>query len=154
MPPEQVMQWGKVKLALCESNSPLKRNLHDDRLVEAIRLIAPEWWGDRTRLCLNRNVKCERHRDGNKGTSYILFLGDFTGGVLLFDDGTRIEEKYKWHAIDGQIPHWNEPHTGCKYSVALYRRGAKRTKVDNILGVLQKIRRKKSVEDNDCDKLT
>ena len=49
VPPEQVMQWGKVKLALCESNSPLKRNLHDNRLVEAIRLIAPESWGDRTR---------------------------------------------------------------------------------------------------------
>jgi hypothetical protein len=51
----------------------------------------------------------------------VLFLGDFTGGALLFEDGTRLEEKYKWHKINGNIPHWNEPHEGTKYSIILYR---------------------------------
>ena len=62
---------------------------------------------------------------GNKGHSYVLWLGDFTGGALLFDDGTRLEEKYKWHKIDGQIHHWNEPHEGTKYSIILYRGNGK-----------------------------
>jgi hypothetical protein len=67
-----------------------------------------------------------RHTDGNKEHSYILWLGDFTGGALLFDDGTRLEEKYKWHKINGQVHHWNEPHEGTKYGIVLYRsRGAK-----------------------------
>ena len=81
VPKDKIQLWGKVKLALCESNAPIKGNSHDRKLVEAIEAIAPEWWGEKTRVCLNRNVKCEKHRDGNKGYSYILFLGDFTGGL-------------------------------------------------------------------------
>ena len=61
--------------------------------MKSIEAIAPEWWGDETRICINRNVQCKRHKDGNKGHSYILWLGDLAGGALLFDDGTRIEEK-------------------------------------------------------------
>jgi hypothetical protein len=111
--------WKKTKLALVESNVLGKT---ERLLKEAIQLTAPEWWDDETKLTLNRNVKCERHKDGgNRNHSYVLFLGDFTGGALLFEDGTRIEEKYKWHKINGSIPHWNEPHEGTKYSIVLYR---------------------------------
>lgn len=131
VPEDKIQQWGKVKLALCESNSPMK-SLHDKALVEAIKAIAPEWWGDKTRICLNRNVKCEKHRDGNRGFSYILFLGDFTGGALLFEDGTRLEEKYKWHRINGQIPHWNEEHEGTKYSIIVYQSESSTKKTENI----------------------
>jgi len=119
VPKEKIEMWKKTKLALVESNALGK----SERLLrEAIQLIAPEWWGDETKFALNRNVQCEKHRDsGNRDHSYVLFLGDFTGGALLFEDGTRIEEKYKWHKIDGSIPHWNEPHEGTKYSIILYR---------------------------------
>ncbi len=100
---------------MVESNSPQPKKYKLDReLIKAIEDIAPEWWGDDTRICINRNVQCERHKDGNKGHSYILWLGNFTGGALLFDDGTRIEEKYQWHKINGQIHHWNEPHENTK----------------------------------------
>ena len=35
--------------------------------------------------------------------------------------------------INLQIPHWNEEHTGNKYSIVLYRSGAKRKKVEAIM---------------------
>ena len=52
-------------------------------------------------------------------------MGDFTGGALVFDDGTRIEEKYTWHHIDGRVYHWNEPHEGTKYSIIIYKSSKK-----------------------------
>ena len=115
--PDQVEQYKKIKIAHIESNA-LGKSEHI--LRHAIKNIAPEWFGDGTRVCLNRNVKCEKHRDGNVGLSWILWLGDFTGGALCFETGSRIEEKYKWHHINGQIPHWNEPHVGTKYAIIIY----------------------------------
>ena len=50
-----------------------------------------------------------------------MFLGEFEGGALVFEDGRRIEGKGSWHQFDGQVPHWNEGHTGCKYSIVVYR---------------------------------
>ena len=62
-----------------------------------------------------------------------VFFGDFEGGALCFEDGARLIDKYIWHKINGQIPHWNEEHTGNKYSIVLYRSGAKRKKVEAIM---------------------
>ena len=119
VPNDKIEIYKKTRLAMVESNA-LGKTEH--LLREAIQLIAPEWWDGETKFCLNRNVKCEKHKDsGNTGHSYVLFLGDFTGGALLFEDGTRLEEKYKWHKINGSIPHWNEPHEGTKYTIVLYR---------------------------------
>ena len=131
--PEDVVLYKKTKLAFVESESPQPKKYRRDReLAKAIQEIAREWWGEETRICINRNVQCERHKDSNKGHSYILWLGDFTGGALLFDDGTRVEEKYKWHKINGQIHHWNEPHEGTKYSVIIYKGNGQKKKVDLI----------------------
>ena len=131
--PDQIITRGtsgKVKIAKVRSNL-LRKNEHE--LREAIRVIAPEWWDDETQVILNHNVQCKRHRDSsNKEHSWIIFLGDFTGGALCFDDGTRIEEQYKWHQINGHVYHWNEPHEGEKFSIVLYRNGAKKTKVQQI----------------------
>ena len=129
--PDKIQVWKSTKLAMTESNSPTKSR-HDQELKRAIEAIAPEWWGENTRICLNRNVQCEKHRDGNKGHSYILWLGDFTGGALVFDDGTRIEDKGMWHKINGQIAHWNEPHEGTKYSIIVYQGESKSKKTEHI----------------------
>ena len=131
--PAEIYLHKKTKLALVESNSPQPKKYKIDReLVKSIEAIAPEWWGEETRICINRNVQCKRHKDGNKGHSYILWLGDFTGGALLFDDGTRLEEKYKWHKINGQIHHWNEPHEGTKYSIIIYKGNGQKKKTDLV----------------------
>ena len=52
---------------------------------------------------------------------------------MCFEDGSRFTDKYVWHKINGQIPHWNEEHTGHKYSIVLYKSGAKRKKVEAIM---------------------
>jgi hypothetical protein len=93
----------------------------ETELREAIRAIAPGWYDD-IKIVLNRNVTCKPHTDSaNRGHSFILFLGDFTGGALVFEDGVRIEEPRRWYCINGHVRHWNEPHQGTKYSVVLYR---------------------------------
>ena len=73
------------------------------------------------RITVNKDVVAQRHRDGNAGHSWILCLGDFTGGELNFDDGARIEKKGVWHKIDGRVRHWNDPHVGTKCSIILHR---------------------------------
>ena len=130
--PDKIFTYpsGNMKVALCESNTPRK---NEQRLRELIQNCAPEWWGDDTTLTLNRNVQCKRHRDGNHGLSWILWLGDFTGGALVFEDGKRIEEKYKWHQIEGRTYHWNEPHEGTKYAIIMYKASGKQTKSSHML---------------------
>ena len=118
--PDDIHQSGKVKVANIYSNL-LRTREKDPMLYDAIKEIAPEWWGEETQIILNKDLTCKRHRDGNKEHSWILWLGDFTGGALHFEDGTKIEEKYKWHRINGQTPHWNDPHEGTKYAIVLYR---------------------------------
>jgi len=118
--PEDVRVYGKVKIALIKSNLLRKRE-KEPLLYDAIKEIAPEWWGDETQIILNKDLTCRKHKDGNKEHSWILWLGDFTGGALNFEDGTKLEEKYKWHKINGQIPHWSDTHEGTNYAVVLYR---------------------------------
>jgi hypothetical protein len=119
-PADKIELFKKTKRVHVESN--VARNDATDRLlVKALRAIAPEWWDD-TRVILNRNVTCEKHRDGNEGHSWVLWLGDFSGGALVFDSGERFTERGVWHKINGRTPHWNEPHEGTKYGVVLYRR--------------------------------
>jgi hypothetical protein len=40
-----------------------------------------------THITINRNLQCKRHTDGgNMGLSYIIAVGDFTGGQLLIEE--------------------------------------------------------------------
>ena len=123
--PDKIIQRGKVKISLLQSEVLPKK---ETALRAAIQAIAPEWWGDETQVLVNKNVQCKKHIDANDGHSYVLWLGDYSGGALLFDDGTRLEQKYTWHKINGRIPHWNEPHEGAKYSIVSYKRAIKHTK--------------------------
>jgi hypothetical protein len=120
--PEDIQLTGKVKIAKIYSNLLYKRE-KEPELYDAIKEIAPEWWDEDTRIILNKDLVAKRHKDGNKGHSWCLWLGDFTsGGGLNFDDGTKIEGKYQWFKTDGQIHHWNDPHEGgTKYTIVLFR---------------------------------
>ena len=119
--PDDIQVRGMVKVAHVRSN--VVRKEKEPVLYEAIKEIAPEWWGDETRVTVNQDVVCQRHRDGNTGHSWMLWLGDYTdGGQLNFDDGTVIDGKCVWHRFDGQQHHWNTPQEGgVKFSVILYR---------------------------------
>ena len=118
--PDQVEVIKKTKRAHLASNV-LGGATTDKLLRSAIEAIAPEWWGDETHIVVNRNVQCARHTDANDGHSWILFLGDFTGGARVFDTGDRVTQRRIWHKIFGRVPHWNEPHEGTKYSVIVFR---------------------------------
>jgi hypothetical protein len=141
--PDQIVMRGvkkNVKIAVLQSEVLPKKEVE---LRELIKGIAPEWFGDEeTKVLLNKNVTCKRHRDGNDGHSYILWLGNYVGGALLFDDGTKLTEKYVWHKINGQNYHWNEPHEGLKYGIVLYRQKAKHSKTQQMMIA----RRKKQTE--------
>ena len=107
--PEDIKMSGSIKAAKIYSNVLNKRE-KEPELYDAIKEVAPEWRGDETQITLNKDLVCKRHRDhGNKEHSYILWLGDFTGGALNFDDGTKVEGKEAWHKINGHIHHWNDP---------------------------------------------
>ena len=56
----------------------------------------------------------------------------------MFEDGTRLDEKYKWHKINGRIPHWNEPHEGTKYAIVLYKRAIKHTKHQRVAEAIKR----------------
>ena len=68
---------------------------------------------------VNKNVQCYPHKDArNVGETVVLFLGDYSGGTLCLEDGRRIDKRRCWHFYRGsELEHWNEPHTGDKYSV-------------------------------------
>ena len=120
--PEDIKISGTVKVAKIYSNV-LNNREKEPELYDAIKNVAPEWWDDETQITLNKDLVCKRHRDhANKEHSWIMWLGDFTGGALHFDDGAKIEGKGVWHKINGHIHHWNDPHEGSKYSIVLYRR--------------------------------
>ena len=93
-----------------------------DRLLRsAIEEIAPEWWDEDTHVAVARDVQYMRHMDADYCHSWLLLLGDFTGGALVFDSGERFSQRRIWHNIYGRIPHWNEPHRGTKYSIIVCR---------------------------------
>ncbi len=54
-------------------------------------------------------------------------VGDFKGGALNFDDGTKVEGNREWHRINGHMHHWNDHHGVTKYSVVLCK-GTKKPK--------------------------
>jgi len=124
--PEEVMvsatgfRWARVA-----SNVVHNTKTQDLLLRKALSAVAPVWWGDETQITVNRNVVCKPHVDKNNSEySYIAFLGDVKGGALLFEDGLRLEEPYKWHKIRAkEVLRWSEPiEAGVKHSVVLYRK--------------------------------
>ena len=134
--PDDIITYGKVRVAKVLLNVLNKRE-KEPELYDAIKEIAPEWWGDETQITLNKDLVCKRHRDhANKEHSWILWLGDFTGGALNFDDGTKIEGKREWHKFNGHLYHWNDPHEGSKYSIVLYR-GTRRQKSSRLVEAMR-----------------
>ena len=70
--PEDIVTYGTVKVAKIYSNVLNKRE-KEPELYDAMKEIAPEWWGDDTQITLNKDLMCKRHRDhGNKEHSWIL----------------------------------------------------------------------------------
>ena len=119
---------GKFRRVALMSNNVAHKIAQDRLLRKALSEIAPEWWGEDTQITVNKNVECKPHMDKNNAEySYICFLGDYSGGALVFETGEIFDTPGQWHRIDAnKLRHWNEPNTsGTKYSVIIYKRGDK-----------------------------
>ena len=68
-----------MKVAKIYSNVLNNRD-KESEFYDAIKDVAPQWWGDDTQITLNKDLVCKRHKDhSNQEHSWILWLGDFTG---------------------------------------------------------------------------
>jgi hypothetical protein len=80
-----------------------------------------------TTIQYNKNHKCAKHRDGrNVGESYIIGLGDYTGGELIvFDENDKNPVKHdirnKFFKFNGSIyPHVTAPFKGERYTMVFF----------------------------------
>ena len=55
--PDKIIQRGKVKIPLLQSEALPKKEV---ALREAVRAIAPEWWDDETQVLIKNNVQCKK----------------------------------------------------------------------------------------------
>ena len=78
-------------------------------------------------VTINKNHAAAKHVDvSNKGHSYIIGLGNYTGGQLVFTDkespyyGSH-NIKNKWFKFLGNTEHYVKPFKGERYTIVYYR---------------------------------
>jgi hypothetical protein len=73
-----------------------------------------------TSIQVNKNVNSRPHVDKNNvGLSYIIALGDFTGGSLVIEGKPR-NIKNDFYFFDGRLGHWSNPFEGERYSIVFF----------------------------------
>tara|TARA_R110002012_G_scaffold309246_1_gene516144 strand:- start:3 stop:542 length:540 start_codon:yes stop_codon:yes gene_type:complete len=80
-----------------------------------------------TSIQVNKNNRTAKHTDGrNIGMSYMIGLGDYTGGeLLIYDEEGKNPKPYvtknKWIKFNGSIyPHETAPFKGERYTLVYY----------------------------------
>ena len=75
-------------------------------------------------VTLNKNHASARHTDKyNRGPSYIIGLGNYTGGELVFEEGSykgKHNIKNRWPKFEGDTPHYVTPFKGTRYTLVYY----------------------------------
>ena len=77
-------------------------------------------------VTLNKNHAAAKHVDqNNKGHSYIIGLGNYTGGDLVFSDKSSPYHgshniKNKWLKFVGDTEHYVKPFKGTRYTLVYY----------------------------------
>lgn len=74
---------------------------------------------------VNKDYKAAMHVDKNNlGPSYIIGLGDYSGGWLWLDDGSKLGRakniRNKWFKFDGRKPHCVTPFSGRRYTLVFF----------------------------------
>tara|TARA_R110002020_G_scaffold361573_1_gene574081 strand:+ start:2106 stop:2678 length:573 start_codon:yes stop_codon:yes gene_type:complete len=74
-------------------------------------------------ICLNHNFKCEPHFDKkNRGASYIVGFGDYTGGELNIDS-KKNDIRHKPLKFNGfQSLHWVEDWVGDRWTAVYFKK--------------------------------
>jgi len=80
-----------------------------------------------TSIQYNKNHRAARHRDAkNTGISYIVGLGNYTGGgLIIYDENEKNPVKHdikgKFNTFNGSIyPHETAPFKGERYTLVFY----------------------------------
>ena len=75
-------------------------------------------------VTINNNHASAKHVDmNNKGFSFIIGLGNYTGEELVFDSGPHKGShniRNRWLKFKGDHPHWVKPFKGAIYTVVFY----------------------------------
>ena len=75
-------------------------------------------------VTINKNHASARHTDKyNRGKSYIIGLGNYTGGELVFEEGPYKGShniKNRWLKFEGDTPHFVRPFKGTRYTLVFY----------------------------------
>ncbi len=73
-----------------------------------------------TTIQLNKNIESAPHIDKNNvGDSYIIGLGDYTGGDLVVE-GVKHNIKDKFFRFNGTKGHWTDTFKGTRYSIIFF----------------------------------
>lgn len=73
-----------------------------------------------TTIQLNKNILSPPHIDKNNvGLSYIIGLGDYTGGNLVIE-GKEYNIKNRFKKFDGRLGHWVTPFQGSRYTLVFF----------------------------------
>jgi hypothetical protein len=103
-------------------HGPSKWNRKFPRLYRLLRKSISAYHPDfeYSTIQLNRNFQCLPHVDKyNKGPSYIIALGKFTGGELMIED-KAYNIRNRWKRFDGRKEHWVAPFEGERYSLVFF----------------------------------
>lgn len=104
------------------TKGPSKFNKKFSKLYTSIRKLIKISQPDfkYTTIQLNKNIKSPPHIDKNNvGPSYIIGLGNYTGGELSIE-GKKHDIKNKWLYFDGTKGHWTECFEGTRYSLVFF----------------------------------
>jgi hypothetical protein len=89
-----------------------------DLLNKFMKSFDPEF--QYTTIQVNKNVNSLPHVDKNNvGNSYIIALGDFTGGDIVVE-GVPYQIKDTFLRFDGTTGHWTTPFEGERYSLVFF----------------------------------
>lgn len=104
------------------TRGPSKHNRYHPELFEALQIFMahtkPKF--TYTTIQINKNVECRPHIDTNNvGPSYIIALGNFTGGELMLE-GRALNIKNRLVKFDGTKGHWTSPFQGERYSIIFF----------------------------------
>ena len=120
------MVLGTVKMLFGRGLAESRHNKKHPELLElAKKLLAshdPKYKFEE--VTINKNHAAAKHVDrNNSGHSYIIGLGNYTGGKLVFEKGPYEGShnlKNRWLKFKGDTPHYVEPFTGTRYTLVYY----------------------------------
>lgn len=101
---------------------PSRFNLKFPELHEACRMLIAERQPGFSYNCIqiNKNQRCAPHKDSNNdGMSFIIGLGEYTGGELVVND-VPIKIHNRFVQFDGHQTHYTKPFAGTRYSIIFF----------------------------------